>query len=250
MPEIISRGDARQAGLTHYFTGRECSKGHVAERFVSSGSCVTCGVERQRQLREDPEFRARDAERRQDPEYRAKVAERDRQRWQDPEYRAREAERMQDPEVRAKRAEKKRQRYHADPEFRAKAAEYVRQKYQEDPNFRLAKTLRRRVHNALKNGFKSARTMELIGCSIAVLRDHLEHQFKPGMSWENFGPVWHIDHCRPCASFDLTDPEQQRECYNFMNMQPMFGAENISKGAKTETEAEEVARYEWYWRAP
>jgi hypothetical protein len=52
------------------------------------------------------------------------------------------------------------------------------------------------------------------------------------MTWENYGPVWHVDHIRPCASFDLTDPAQQRECFHFSNLQPLFAAENLAKGDK------------------
>lgn len=50
------------------------------------------------------------------------------------------------------------------------------------------------------------------------------------MTWENYGPVWHVDHIRPCASFDLQDPAQQRECFNFKNLQPLFAKENLKKG--------------------
>lgn len=38
----ISRAEARQAGLSKYFTGSACKSGHVAERYTSSASCVTC----------------------------------------------------------------------------------------------------------------------------------------------------------------------------------------------------------------
>ena len=40
---------------------------------------------------------------------------------------------------------------------------------------------------------------------------------------------WHVDHIRPCASFDLTDKKQQLVCFNWRNLRPMWGAENISK---------------------
>jgi len=52
------------------------------------------------------------------------------------------------------------------------------------------------------------------------------------MSWDNYGSYWHIDHIRPCASFDLTDPEQQKDCFDFTNLQPLEAKENIRKGAK------------------
>lgn len=58
---------------------------------------------------------------------------------------------------------------------------------------------------------------------------HLESLFKTGMSWENYGPVWHVDHIKPCALFDLTDPEQQRICFHWTNLQPLFALDNMRK---------------------
>jgi hypothetical protein len=73
--------------------------------------------------------------------------------------------------------------------------------------------------------------MGLIGCSVPQLRKHLEAQFTEGMTWDNHGE-WHIDHIKPCASFDLTDAEQQLECFNYTNLQPLWASDNLSKGAK------------------
>ena len=88
--------------------------------------------------------------------------------------------------------------------------------------------LRSRLWGALKQNKKSKKTMELLGCSITFLRSYLEAQFTEGMTWSNI----HIDHIRPCASFDLTDPEQQRECFHYSNLQPLFAIDNMKKGAK------------------
>ena len=61
---------------------------------------------------------------------------------------------------------------------------------------------------------------------------HLEAQFKPGMTWDNYGlKGWHVDHIRPCASFDLRDPEQQRRCFHYTNLQPLWAEENLKKGS-------------------
>jgi len=62
------------------------------------------------------------------------------------------------------------------------------------------------------------------------LREHLEKQFKPGMTWENYGPVWHVDHRKPCAQFDFSIPSHRQECFHWTNLQPLFAGENIKKG--------------------
>lgn len=40
LPE--SGAKARSLGLTHYFTGKRCTKGHLSPRYASSGNCVEC----------------------------------------------------------------------------------------------------------------------------------------------------------------------------------------------------------------
>lgn len=105
---------------------------------------------------------------------------------------------------------------------------YRRKKRKEDISFRLLANLRTRLSKAVR-GTKSKTTMELIGCSMIQLREHLEDRFKPDMSWDNYGQ-WHIDHIRPCSSFDLTNPEQQKECFNYKNLQPLWAKDNLFKG--------------------
>ena len=73
--------------------------------------------------------------------------------------------------------------------------------------------------------------MELIGCNIDQLKKHLSKKFKNGMNWNNHGE-WHVDHIKPCASFDLKCPVQQLACFNYNNLQPLWASENMSKGAK------------------
>jgi len=115
---------------------------------------------------------------------------------------------------------------------------YLRDYYQErlknNPAYKVRVRLAIRLNKCLtrRGTVKAATTMKLVGCAIDELMLHLQNQFREGMSWNNYGPIWHIDHIRPCASFDLTDPEQQKVCFHFSNLQPLFGEENLKKGKK------------------
>lgn len=105
-------------------------------------------------------------------------------------------------------------------------------RYHSNPQSRLAQNMRTRIRRALRVGTKSASTAELIGCPFVWLEVHLESLFRPGMTWENQGSKWHIDHIKPCAKFDLTSPEQQKICFHWTNLQPLFAVENLKKGDK------------------
>lgn len=122
--------------------------------------------------------------------------------------------------------------YHKRPDVKEKANKRFKERLRTDINFRLANSLRCRLSNALNRNTKSASTLALLGCSVEQLKRHLEKQFQPGMTWEKKGTVFHIDHMIPCSLFDLSDAEQQRRCFHFTNLQPLFASENLTKGEK------------------
>jgi hypothetical protein len=103
------------------------------------------------------------------------------------------------------------------------------QKYNKDIKWTLSRNIRIRLNQALKNNFKSGKTLELLGCPLTELKLYLEQQFLPEMTWENHGEIWEIDHTKPCASFDLTDIEQQKECFHYTNLQPLFKTTEIAE---------------------
>jgi len=106
---------------------------------------------------------------------------------------------------------------------------------QTNPLYRLKCILSARVRTAIKGqyGKKAYRTVELLGCTIEHSRTHLESLFQDGMTWENHGTHgWHIDHIKPCAAFDLTDPEQQKQCFHYTNLQPLWAEDNLKKSDK------------------
>lgn len=64
-----------------------------------------------------------------------------------------------------------------------------------------------------------------------ILRSHIEQQFQLGMTWQNYG-TWHIDHIRPCGSFDLTEQTERQACFHWSNLMPLWAADNMAKGAR------------------
>jgi hypothetical protein len=91
----------------------------------------------------------------------------------------------------------------------------------------------RMIWRAIRLGYvKKQKTMQYFGCASDELKVHLQSKFKHGMSWNNYGSVWEVDHIVPCDSFDLTDDYQVRLCNHYTNLQPMLKYLNRSKSNK------------------
>lgn len=122
--------------------------------------------------------------------------------------------------------------------------DYKRRK-KEDPNYYIMLMLRSRLRDALnaKNVDKTISAITLIGCSISNLKKHLEQKFTEKMSWDNYGfKGWHIDHIKPCASFNLSNEEEQKKCFNYNNLQPLWWRDNFAKGASYDEVTNETCK--------
>jgi hypothetical protein len=114
---------------------------------------------------------------------------------------------------------------------------YVKHRRASDLAYKIKSNLRSRVSGLIQRAIdgaksKQSRTLELLCCDVDWLMAWIEIQFLPQMTWENYGRSWHIDHVRPCASFDLTDLHQQKLCFHWTNLQPLLVSENLKKGDK------------------
>lgn len=125
-------------------------------------------------------------------------------------------------------------RYRDKEDYRDKQNKYTRDKYSRDIGYKLKTLYRTRVRCFIKGGIKKGneKYQNMLGCSWDTLRDWLESNFLDGMTWENYGTVWHVDHTLPCAIFDFTVEENVKTCFNWSNLAPMFGPENMSKSDK------------------
>jgi len=118
-----------------------------------------------------------------------------------------------------------------------KTEKYKRAWKKSNKKNRLSNTVSTRMRQSL-NGCKYNRHWEtLVEYTLKDLREHLESQFKSGMTWKNHGRVgWHIDHIRPIGSFNITDYDCRdfKECWSLDNLQPLWYWENVRKRDKYE----------------
>ena len=115
---------------------------------------------------------------------------------------------------------------------RARGRKRHSERYRSDVQYRLKISLRTRINQALKRNRRPTSVLRAVGCTISELKSHIEAQFCPGMTWDNWArDGWHVDHIVPLSFFDLSDPEQMRAAAHFSNLRPLWAKDNLSKGA-------------------
>jgi len=103
---------------------------------------------------------------------------------------------------------------------------YLKEKRKTDFNYKISVNCRNKIKKMVKVNYSS---FKLVGCTPSFLKEWLKFNFKPGMTFENYGSHWHIDHVVPCYNFKLTDDKQLKECFHWSNLQPLEAGKNLSK---------------------
>lgn len=91
---------------------------------------------------------------------------------------------------------------------------------------------RKRVANFIRQ-IKQQKTFsvsQFIGCNSQTLKAHIEYQFRDGMTWENHGTVWELDHRIPLSS--TTNETEIKQLCHYTNLQPLLKQENREKSDK------------------
>ena len=73
--------------------------------------------------------------------------------------------------------------------------------------------------------------ISLVGIDKQGFINHINKYLMEGMTKENFGKIWGLDHIVPVDLFDLNDETDKMICYNYQNIIPMFNDDNRVKGA-------------------
>lgn len=106
--------------------------------------------------------------------------------------------------------------------------EYERNLRQNDATARLISNARCYQWYHLTN--KTEHALDNVGLSGAEWMEYLSTMFLPGMTPENYGDVWEVDHIIP-LSFGVDD-EHRCQLFHYLNTQPMFVIPNKEKGDK------------------
>ena len=219
---------AKEKGLKWYITGIPCPYDHCCDRQVANRMCRECGLSRNKAnfdqwyAKGGREKVIANANRwkEENKEKRKEIAN----RWN------REASKNPEYVDHKNKLRREGNRY-----------ELHKKRLKEDLGYKTELQLRKYILDSVRrqSTFKQGKFKKLLGIEIDEFIKYIELQFTSEMSWENRSTTtWHIDHIRPCESFDLTDKEQQMVCFNYRNQQPLPAKDNLSKNDSYSAEDE------------
>jgi hypothetical protein len=209
-------------------------------------------AEQRRKYYEENKEKVAEQKRKYYEENKEKVAERRRKYKAENKEKVVEQKRKYNAENKEKRAEQRRKYYAENKEKEAernrkyqrkynaeskeKRAEQRRKRRASDPTYRLMESARCVINHSLKSASvsKTCSSFKLLGCTGKFYREYLLNHptaKRLGFTMENYGTIWHVDHIKPLASFNLESEFQQRQAFNYKNCRPMLATENMSKGS-------------------
>ena len=196
---IINRQKALERKLKVFFTGKPCANGHISERYTKSYMCKACLRLSQKKYFQSEKGKTALNKYKKSEKGKATLA-----------------------------------RIYSSEKFKEENRKRLKRYYKEDPKFRFFNGMRSRVKEFLrkKNSHKENKLFKYIGCSKQHFINHIEKQFRQGMSWDNWGKVWELDHIVPLASFKDLNEKNFNIAFNYRNHQPLLVKENSYKRAK------------------
>jgi hypothetical protein len=107
-----------------------------------------------------------------------------------------------------------------------------------NPDFKVRSYLRSRLLSTVKGNAKKGSAVRDLGCTIAEFWAHMEPQFQPGMTRENMGKAWEVDHIFPLAKIKRGCRIEFLSAANWRNLQPLTPKQNRDKGDKVTPESQ------------
>lgn len=127
--------------------------------------------------------------------------------------------------------------------------EYLRIERLNNPARKIRENISRSINyhlNKLNTSKLGSSIKNFLPYTIDELKNHLESQFEPWMTWENYGTyrrdiwddndsstwTWQIDHIIPHSNFKYTSMEDEefKECWSLNNLRPYSSKQNLLDG--------------------
>lgn len=160
------------------------------------------------------------------------------ERWR--EYAGRKRlERVSTEEQLQRKRRRRREDYQKNKErYREQGLRYTRERRRSDPVFRAMLNHRRRVRDHVKGRIKKVSASWSI--THAEFMKYIEAKFDKGMTWENYGSYWDLDHIFPLSKIDVSCEYNQLAAFHYKNLQPLHWEKNRKQkrdGVTPETQA-------------
>lgn len=216
MEDLITKEAAKLLGLKYYFTGIPCKKGHIEKRYINTGICYQCKRDQHKRNYEKHSEVVKVRNSRSSIKNRIR-RNRYSKEWSKKNH-SKRLEIMMNYRVRNKE------------KINFYGRQYMKRK-RLNPYYRVSKNISKAIWESLKERgrVKDRKWINLVNFSVEELIVHLESKFRDGMTWENYGSIWHLDHIKPLSSFS---EENIMEAWELSNLQPLLKFENLSKGSK------------------
>lgn len=211
--QIVNKKQAIELCQTWYFTGVPCKNSHVDKRYVNTGICYSCkNLQNKRNNKNNPES-CKIINKKQYEKNKNKILEYSKN-WS-----------KNNPEKRKLILKKNKEKHKF--KYLQQSKDYNKRKRKEDPFWRISKNMSKAIWECLKNNKNQLSWIKFVDYSLEELIFHLESKFKTGMTWNNYGLYWHIDHIRPLSWFNLET--EFKEAWSLNNLQPLEASINLSK---------------------
>lgn len=122
-------------------------------------------------------------------------------------------------------------KYRSKDGYRESQNEYKKNKYNTDIQEKTRRRYRQKLRSYIfdEKAPSNKKFVKICNCSREKFRNWIEYNFTQGMTWDNYGTGWNLDHVKPCSSFDLTDEDKLKECFDWKNTVPVYPKENLIK---------------------
>lgn len=210
--DFITKEEALLTNSVYYYTGLKCKNNHIDKRYTNTGICYSCKKDNINKDYHKHKDRVLLCNKKSNKKNFQKVIE-TQKNW------------IKNNREKSNNIKKKYKINNRD-----KCLESARQysKRMRLDNFkRLSANTSKAIWESLKGNKNRRRWESIVGYTIENLVNHLELKFKDGMTWDNYGQYWHLDHIKPLSWFDLS--LEFNDAWSLNNLQPLEASINLSK---------------------